>query len=191
MWRGYGAAGNGVAVIFDTSKLQSIEHYPLVVGRVHYASQQDRIDWIVVTLDALAAVITAFEKTRENFSLIAALWFERLKLFSLFTKHEGFREEREWRVVYLAERDPNRKLEPMFGYAITSKGAEPKMKLRMDDIPETVGDGRAIERITDRIILGPSLSSDLSLVSLQRMLQLSDRGVLAEKLVASSIPFRP
>ena len=39
----------------------------------------------------------------------AHYFFERLKLFALFTKHPGFKEEREWRVAYLPDRDPNQR----------------------------------------------------------------------------------
>lgn len=44
--------------------------------------------------------------------------FERLKLFALFTKHDGFKEEKEWRVVYLSERDTGKKLRSMLGYPL-------------------------------------------------------------------------
>src|SRR5579864_8935512 len=43
MWRGYGANGNGVAIVFDTEKLAPIENSPLVLAEVRYASTEDRI----------------------------------------------------------------------------------------------------------------------------------------------------
>jgi hypothetical protein len=32
-------------------------------------------------------------------------YFQRLKLFAIFTKHPGFKEENEWRVMYMRDRD--------------------------------------------------------------------------------------
>jgi len=45
-------------------------------------------------------------------------FFERIKLFALFTKHRGFLEEREWRAVYMRDRDHTKKLDGMLGYWI-------------------------------------------------------------------------
>ena len=39
MWRGYGANGSGVAIVFDTAALNFVENSPFIVGKVEYASQ--------------------------------------------------------------------------------------------------------------------------------------------------------
>lgn len=46
MWRGYGANGGGVAVVFDTAKLKFVEHSPFIVSKVEYADQSARLKWI-------------------------------------------------------------------------------------------------------------------------------------------------
>ncbi len=70
-------------------------------------------------------LLSKFEKILKEANIpddklyLSAYWlFERIKLFALFTKHRGFNEEDEWRIVYMPERDTEKKLEPMFHYSI-------------------------------------------------------------------------
>jgi hypothetical protein len=191
MWRGYGARGSGVALVFDAAKLGAIESSPLVLGKVYYGTQPERLDWIDSKIVAIAKVLTAHPRTDENLYFVAHAWIERLKMFSLFTKHSGFAEEREWRVVYFSERDQSRALASMLGYAITPKGVEPKLKLKIASMPGVVGDSISIDTLADRVILGPSISTVLAANSVRRMLEIARRPTLAAKVVGSSIPFRP
>ena len=40
MWRGYGANGNGVAIVIDTAQLNLIENSPLIVANVTYGTTE-------------------------------------------------------------------------------------------------------------------------------------------------------
>ena len=40
MWRGYGANGNGVAIVIDTAQLDLIDKSPLIVGSVSYGTRR-------------------------------------------------------------------------------------------------------------------------------------------------------
>ena len=42
MWRGYGANGNGVAIVIDTAQLDLIDRSPLIVGSVSYGTAEFR-----------------------------------------------------------------------------------------------------------------------------------------------------
>lgn len=191
MWRGYGANGGGVAVVFDSGKLKFVANSPFIVGKVDYDGQPARLKWITDKIVSLAQTIAKYEKTRENLHTAAYAWLERLKLFSLFTKHSGFSEEGEWRVVYLRDRDKDQRFTSMLGYAITSRGVEPKLKLRIKELRTGQDDGLSLEVLIERIILGPSISTFLATSSVRRMLELHERVSMASKIVASSIPFRP
>ena len=190
MWRGYGANGNGVAIVFDTAKLNPNEASPFVVGKVKYQSHPERLQWIDNKLYELAQVLATTELTDEALSLAAHVFIERLKLFSLFTKHDGFSEEQEWRIVYMSERDPQASMKPMFGYAITSRGVEPKLKLDFSKVSEALGSGVSLDSLVDLIILGPSISSIMSENSVRRMLEVVGQESIASLVSASSIPYR-
>ena len=190
MWRGYGANGNGIAIVFDTARLNPNEASPFIVGKVKYQSHPDRLEWIDRKLYELAQVLATTELTDDDLSLAAHFFIERLKLFALFTKHDGFSEEKEWRIVYMNERDPKGLMKPMFGYAITGRGVEPKLKLQFSKVAEVLGTGVTLESLVDLFILGPSISSVLSENSVRRMLTLASREDLASLVTASSIPYR-
>ncbi|ROO08081.1 hypothetical protein BK673_16200 [Pseudomonas fluorescens] len=191
MWRGYGAGGSGVAVVFDTAKIAVSDSSPFIIGAVTYGTREDRLAWIATKIKGLAGVIAGTTLSDEELFYIAYYWIERLKVFALFTKHSGFHEEQEWRIVYMSERDEDEKLKSMLGYAITPRGAvEPKLKFQVKPLEGMFGEHLSLENIVDRIILGPTTSSALAETSVRRMLGHRGKHGLAEKIVASSIPFR-
>lgn len=191
MWRGYGSSGKGVALVFDTGKLQPKEDSPLILAKVHYSSGADRQFWINRALGNLSSVLKEMPKTAENLLFTAHHWLERLKLFSLCTKHHGFHEEREWRLIYLSEKDRDARMKDRISYSITARGVEPKLKLKLDHESGVMNNGLSMVDLIDRIILGPSISSALAASSIKKMLDINNAQQVAEKVTASSIPFRP
>ena len=191
MWRGYGAGGNGVAIVFDTTKLEANEASPLIVGPINYRSSAQRRDWINEKVNALAGILEGQDLDNDTLYQAAYHWIERLKLFSLFTKHIGFAEENEWRVVYMNERDPNGALSQMHSYAITARGAEPKLKLKVRPLEGVFSEDLEFDKIVDRVILGPTTSTVLAANTVKRILEQKGKGILAQKIVPSTIPFRP
>lgn len=191
MWRGYGAQGNGAAMVLDFSKLEAQEDSPLIISKVEYASKEEREDWIKYKLSEFANILKQAQLEDEQLYLAAHFLFERLKLFALFTKHRGFTEEKEWRVVYLPDRDPNGILKPMFDYSLGKKGVEPKLKLKLEPIDGIMPSGVKLESLVSKIILGPAISSILEQKSIIRMLQKIGKDNMADKITPSTIPFRP
>jgi hypothetical protein len=190
MWRGYGANGNGAAIVFDTAKLTPRPDSPLIIGRVHYDTADARMAWLKNLLKRFAEILSTSAVPDGQLFLGAQSLFERIKLFALFTKHRGFMEEREWRVVYLPDRDTQKRLEPMFNYLISSRGIEPKLRFKVLPVPGVTSDDLSLNSLIDRIILGPSISSPLARSSVLRMFDLLKQSNLAPKLWASTIPFR-
>lgn len=191
MWRGYGGNGTGAAIIFDTAKLTATEDSPIILAKVEYFTREQRIEWIIGKLVELAKLLK--EHPVDNDKLMIPIWefFERLKIFSLFTKHCGFKEEREWRAVYLRERDSSDALFEKLGYAVKSRGVEPKLKFKIEPVEGVAGAGVNLESLVSEIILGPTVSNPLSVKAVQRMLESLGKHELATKLSASSTPYRP
>lgn len=191
MWRGYGASGAGVAIVFDLAKIERTGQSPLIIDKVDYMKPGAQQQWMINRLDEICELICDRTLNDRDLFSIAHYWLERLKIFSLFTKHIGFVEENEWRAVYLKDRDPAGSLVDMFSYAVTNGGVEPKLKLKIAPLPGIFAKDLSLGEIVAKIILGPSHSSVLARLAVIRMLEKNGEHDLATRVVASSIPFRP
>ncbi len=189
MWRAYAANGSGAAIGFDTSKISFDDDLPIGIAPVKYASSEKRRAWLNEVCERTAKLIEEMNIEDDELYLPANVLFERIKLFALFTKHDGFREEKEWRVVYLPDRDTEKKFTKFLHYFNGPRGVEPKLKLRLfgADNPFTF----VLDDIITKIILGPSTSSILAGRSIERMLELVGHPDLKPRLTATTIPLRP
>jgi hypothetical protein len=190
MWRGYGDKGRGVAIVFDTAKIVPRDDSPLIVAKLYYGSGEQRRDWIQMLLGRSADILKNNAIPDDKLYLCAFYIFERLKQLAIFTKHHGFREENEWRVVYMSGRANSELLNHMIGYWNGPRGAEPKLKFKLETIagmPET--DDLSLERLVDRIILGP-VSSPLAVSACANMVESLGHRELKDRIRLSTIPFR-
>lgn len=190
LWRGYGGNGSGAAVVFDTAKFAFVPESPFLVGKVHYLARQARIAWANERLDVLTQALREIPVPDDLLGLAAMAFLERLKLAAIFSKDIGFSEEREWRVVYRPERDSRGLLESMLSYALGLRGAEPRLKLKIGPLPGLLAEDTSIEKLVDRIIIGPSQTSPLALPTIRRMLVQAGMATLSERVWASTTPFR-
>jgi hypothetical protein len=190
MWRGYGANGNGVAIVFDTAEMNVIPASPLIIANVVYAATDARMAWLQKLLETFGGILSKATIPDDKLHLAAYSLFERIKLFALFTKHHGFKEESEWRVVYMPWRDSKKLLEPMFHYSIGPRGVEPRLKFKVLPIDGLTAADMSLTKIIERIILGPTISSPMAHASIMRMLDVLKHPNLKPKVRASTIPFR-
>jgi hypothetical protein len=190
MWRGYGADGKGAAIVFDASKILSNDGTPFVVAPVQYASTDERMHWINNTIGRLSDIIKNTKISDENVYLAAAAIFERVYLFSLFTKHRGFREEKEWRIAYLPSRDSNSIASEHISYHHGTNGLEPRLKLNVKKLGEKLNFPLSMEAIVQSVILGPHAASPISFAMVKRMLNAVGQKALADRTISSSIPYR-
>lgn len=188
MWRGYGAGGDGAALPIDTRPFTSLSDFPLTFGAVKYLSAEDRLQLLSARLDDLAAAIEANERTKDNLADAVRQFFDRLLIFALFTKHPGFREEQEWRAVYVPERDNTGLTQKYAGYLMTARGVEPKLRLPIAELLKKAGLAKPTDLVPE-LILGPTLSSVLAQASVRRMVA-SLKGWEEMRVWASGIPFR-
>lgn len=187
MWRGYGGDGNGVAIVFDMAQLLDVRT-PVLVRQVQYLSYEQSEGWITHKLQEFALALQRAGGPVSGTQAAAAALFERIKLFALFTKHRGFHEEREWRLVYLREHDHEGLLTQQLHYAIGPRGIEPRLRFCTD----VLGGPDAAPRLQDmvqRVILGPVLSTPLALRSVVRMLELH-QPAWANRVTRSTTPYR-
>jgi Protein of unknown function (DUF2971) len=197
MWREYGRKGNGAALVFNTQKVRYEPHSPLLIAKVNYASSNERTQQLCVRLGEWAQITRNANLPEDRLYLAAHAAFSFVKSFSLITKHHGFAEEREWRIIYVPERDPLGYLKPWLDYFIGPRGVEPKLKYRLGPTlrPQSgTGDDLTTGTLSDLlefIVLGPSVSSPLAQSSFIRMLQRIGKGQFSDRVFPSTIPLRP
>lgn len=190
MWRGYGGNGSGAAVIIDTSILNPPEEgSPVILAKVHYGSTDQREAWISDKLDEFCAALPIVDALSGQLEEVAEFLFNRFLFMALFSKHEGFKEEQEWRVAYLSYLDSQGILRPRLWYHNGPRGVEPKFRLPIEGIAELGGTFKPGDLVS-KILLGPSASSTMAVASVKRMLECIGHQDLARKVVASGIPFR-
>ena len=190
MWRGYGADGRGVALIIDTAKIPADNGTPFVVAPVIYATSIDRTNWIKQKVSQFSEIVKKSEINNESIYFSSAQLFDRILLFSLYSKHKGFSEENEWRLAYLRNRDYSSIADIFLSYGIGPNGLEPKLKLDLKILGEKLGTSLSIDEISHGIILGPHVSSPLSSATFVRMLKNLGMIRMAASLANSSIPYR-
>jgi hypothetical protein len=188
MWRGYGDSGNGVAIVFNSAVIEENKDSPFVVAKVRYASVEQRRAWLKEKATLVGNTIRGMDLDDDALLEVADLWIERTKQFALFCKHDGFADEREWRVVYLSERDRRGNFRSMIGVALTANGLEPKLRLAVHQGP-LLG-SLSLDGVVERIILGPTVSEVMAERTTKRMLQLAGREALVERVAVSTIPLR-
>ncbi|NJN37266.1 MAG: DUF2971 domain-containing protein [Nitrospiraceae bacterium] len=170
MWRGYGNGGSGVAIVFDGAQVPIIENHALIVSPVVYGPPAEREKTVQHFFNSAARLALDWPSA-QTIAYIASSLVERVVFATLFSKHEGFSDEKEWRVVYRPELDESREFEKFFGYHHTNGVMEPKLKLPIERIPGVSTDIIKVEKIVSRIIVGPVAAKHLVVHAFHRMLE--------------------
>jgi hypothetical protein len=190
MWRAYGSQGSGAAIVFDTSMLNMEEPSPIAIAKVKYATQEERRQELAALLDEWCEILKKSNLPDKLLYVAAYTAIQAIKLYALTSKHKGFSEECEWRIIYLPEMDTENILKDSLSYFIGSRGVEPKLKLKVIPAEGKSFPKRQLVSLINRVVLGPSHSSMLAKKSFVRMLEGIDRSELAERVFSSSIPLR-
>ncbi|MGA8938857.1 MAG: hypothetical protein WB439_06805 [Acidobacteriaceae bacterium] len=188
MWRAFGpSAVPRVALVFSLPwYTEATQHLHLIFSPVGYFTDEDVAGQIRAVMDNI----------RGNLSLICSVdhrWIFACAFAMLLTavtclKHQGFHEEREWRVIYQPTRWGSTLVKP----ARKIVGGVPQMVYELP-LDGTVSDNIAeldFSRVLDRIIIGPTqypLSVHEAFVESLTEAGVADAG---QKVWASTIPIR-
>jgi hypothetical protein len=164
---------------------------PLRIAKVIYGSTDERVKILRNGLEEWAK-ITRAENLANNHLYLAALGaFQFIKAFALITKHKGFDEEAEWRIIYVPENDPDKRLVDQFGYFISPRGVEPKLKFKIAPVLGGPPDSLSLAHLVEFILLGPSISSPIAQSAFSRVLDGTCLKDFGDRVFASTIPLRP
>jgi hypothetical protein len=119
---------------------------------------------------------------------VKTIGFNMLRFAMLCTKHPGFHEEREWRVLASPAMHPSKLLMP----AVEVVRGTPQTVLRLDlrDHPDQGLAGLAIPSLLNRIIIGPCEFPQVILGAFRQLLVEAGVPEPEAKIVVSDIPLR-
>ncbi|HEX8302363.1 DUF2971 domain-containing protein [Sphingomonas sp.] len=195
MWRAYGRQ-TGAALVLNngpilspTNAISAVTIPVMYADHFVFAEHMDEIaDKLVEEVDLLRELEAAHQQQTGS-SLISANMEQVFRWACVSTKHLGFREEREWRVVYQPHVDAT--LPDRIMPATCSLNDVPQniYKLIFQNYPDEGFVGATIPEILNRLIIGPTAHPYVVFARMFDALQ--SKGVNTENLLINShIPLR-
>lgn len=190
MWRAYGDDGKGVAIVLNAQILiSSLQGSEVQVLPVYYETPEEfRIRAENFFRDfAINLLSLNFENplTDEQMRAIVEAFSELCFFLAVTHKHPGFKEEREWRLVWTKNRLHGRELDPYLrSVRIGDKIAE---KLCVPISPEHIADYRWV---LHEIMVGPSENATVNINGIRQLLRQNNYEHVERMVYQSRIPYR-
>jgi len=186
MWRGYGANGLGVAIVFDPKKAPKDDNSNIIFDKVKYPNDIYLDKWCNDIIKKFSDIIknNNLGKDDKEISELVNIIFHRIRVASLYAKHTGFSEEREWRLSCHIDNKSLPNASTNHAYIIREDGIFPKLKNKI------FGENQKFEDLIEMIIVGPTSASIMTKTALEIMLRDIKKESLIPKIKLSSIPFR-
>lgn len=186
MWRAYGEK-SGVALVLNGAVMIAKSKEPVLnifSSPVAYLNPEDfgaEVENIAKNIVAQVGYIRSLG--RETVKQIA---FHMLRFAVLCTKHPGFHEEREWRVIASPVMHPTQHA----NFSVEVIRGTPQEVLRVDFKNHPGLAGLALPELLDRIIIGPCQFPDIVKDAFHRLLQEAGVPEVEKKIIVSDIPLR-
>lgn len=186
MWRAYGG-DTGVAIVLNNgpflSESDALKAYTSPVAYLTPLEFQAQFQRIADKIEENAPFLSSIGQERVNGYI-----FNMLRFAMMCTKHPGFREEKEWRIIYTPAFQSSdhviRDLQTVRGTPQTI------YKLPLKDIPQEGLTGVEIPQFLERIIIGPSQYPGTMYEAFVNLLVEAGVPNAAQKVHVSRIPLR-
>jgi hypothetical protein len=152
MWRAYGN-GTGIALVMNAQPIvRGPGNLSLLTSPVAYFEDdqfEDEMQKVVNNIKANMSFLKSLDP-----KIITIVVLNMLRLASLSSKHPGFQEECEWRLIYSPSIDSS----PFMEKDIKVIGGIPQVvyKIPLKSTPSGEATGGEIPALIDRIIIGPT-----------------------------------
>ena len=186
MWRAYGETTGVALVVNNTPFLRpsdALKAYSSPVAYLDKKAFQEELAKIADGIKGASDIVRA-----QGRDAVVSYIFNAFKFAALCTKHPGFREEMEWRVIYTPAMDNSMHLTK--DIQVIGGTPQPIYKIPLKDIPEEDLEGIAIPELLDRIIIGPTNYAPAMREAFEALL--ADAGVTdpASRIYVSDLPLR-
>lgn len=187
MWRAYGSPGGSVALVMNnepfTAETDVLKAFSVPVL---YLSDEEFLKRTDEVLDSLEKNIDSFQNL--NAESLQDIIFYWLIFLASSLKHCGFREEQEWRILYV----PSLQKSPTIVESVECVRGIPQIvqKIPLEDAPEKGLHGASIAKLIECLVIGPTEYPSVLASAFERAL--SNRGVAdaMKRIRISDIPLR-
>lgn len=187
MWRAFGGNNGRVAIVLNIPWFTgATETLRLQFSPVSYMDQKD----------VHAEMVSVIGNVRKNIEFLRSVGKEALIAYTLMmlitgvtcVKHEGFHEEREWRVIYAPLRMPS----PLMEHDTTTIAGIPQIIYRLPLDARVAPDIARLDfaALFDRLIIGPSQYAYAMAESFSNALTAAGIPDAAKRIFISGIPIR-
>lgn len=152
MWRAYGGDTN-VAFVFNTKAfISQSTALPAFLSPVLYCDEPEFKRKFVEMIEGLENNISFLKSTPPK--AISETLTSALHFAALSSKHPGFAEEREWRVIHSPTMAPSERIK----FDVETIGGVPQRvyKLRMENYPDEGFTGATLPELVAEVIIGPT-----------------------------------
>ena len=186
MWRAYGGS-SGVAIVINPDSIGKKEStVAAYITPTNYFDGAEFERFIDNQLDRCYASVDKFIKLGEE--LVAELMFRNFVFIVMTTKHPGFLEEKEWRIIA----NPALFMSKGLQQGVETIDGIPQniLKLPLEGSSETNDESRTLDALISRIIIGPSEAALAIAEALMVELEQACVKNPQEKVWVSNIPYR-
>lgn len=186
MWRAYGG-NTGVGLVLNPhvflTATDALRAYTSPVS--YFTPDEFKVEFDAITNNLKSE--TSFLKSFGRESVLGHL-FAMFRFAAICTKHPGFSEEKEWRIIY----SPSLEKSQQITEEIISLNGVPQTicKIPLVDIPDENLIGAEIPSLIDRIIVGPNEHANEVSLTLTKLLDKAGMKDPASKVIISGIPLR-
>lgn len=186
MWRAYGGHA-GVALVLNSTAFTSVsDAFNAYTHPVAYHSRAEVAARLERVLEQIGANQDFLVRQGEVF--VHGYVYEFLASLILCTKHPGFREEREWRIIHNAY--SNRSEHLRYFHQVVHGVPQQIVGLPLKDLPDEGFVGASIPLLVDRVIIGPNEYAWEARAVLLQMLEEAGLQDANNRLWVSDIPVR-
>jgi hypothetical protein len=152
MWRAYGR-GTGVGIVLNQEPFfgesNAFKAYSTPVAYLKSDEFLLNLNKIAKTIEESASFLKSLDK-----NIVKTVVINALRFAVVSTKHCGFSEEKEWRVIY----SPNIEKSPHLTHSIENIDGVPQeiYKFPIKDIPNEGVTGLDLKGLINRVIIGPT-----------------------------------
>lgn len=188
MWRAYGQPSAKAAIVLNIpfEPRGAVKGLQLILSPVFYFRYEDLEEKLFIIVDNIRKN-TNYLLSLEVQEIVQSI-FAMLLISAVGLKHEGFKEEKEWRIIYLPTLRPSK----LISHCIETINGIPQAiyQIPLEENPKEDVIGVAIPKLVERIIIGPSKYPIPMYQAFTAELRKAGVENLESKVIISDIPLR-